>query len=88
MTTPDPSSSTRPPLSGRLVRFFGHGGGVAFYLIGAMLLVTINRALPTVGIPDFWQQALVGVLILSAIALDRVLSLRRARLLIEARDES
>jgi len=40
MTTPDPSSSTRPPLSGRLVRFFGHGGGVAFYLIGAMLLVT------------------------------------------------
>ena len=24
----------------RIVRFFGHGGGVAFYLIGAMLLVT------------------------------------------------
>jgi lipoprotein-anchoring transpeptidase ErfK/SrfK len=24
----------------RIVRFFGHGGGVAFYLVGAMLLVT------------------------------------------------
>ncbi|HET6900468.1 MAG TPA: hypothetical protein VFK70_19100, partial [Vicinamibacteria bacterium] len=38
--TSDPDPSTRPPLSVRLVRFFGHGGGVAFYLIGAMLLVT------------------------------------------------
>ena len=40
MTTPDPDPSTRPPFSARVVRFFGHGGGVAFYLIGAMLLVT------------------------------------------------
>jgi hypothetical protein len=40
MTTPDPAPSSRPPLSARLVRFFGHGGGVAFYLIAAMLLVT------------------------------------------------
>jgi lipoprotein-anchoring transpeptidase ErfK/SrfK len=38
MTTSSPSS--RPPLSTRFVRFFGHGGGVAFYLIAAMLLVT------------------------------------------------
>jgi len=28
----------------RLVRFFGHGGGVAFYLIGAMLLVTAGSS--------------------------------------------
>jgi hypothetical protein len=27
-------------MTNRIVRFFGHGGGVAFYLIGAMLLVT------------------------------------------------
>jgi hypothetical protein len=40
MTTPDRIPPTRPPFSTRLVRFFGHGGGVAFYLIGAMLLVT------------------------------------------------
>jgi rhamnose transport system permease protein len=70
------------------VAIFGGSGTVWGAAIGAMLLVTINRVLPILGIPDFWQQALVGVLILSAIALDRVLSLRRARLLIEARDES
>jgi hypothetical protein len=40
MTTPDPGPSNPPPLTTRVVGFFGHGGGVAFYLIGAMLLVT------------------------------------------------
>ncbi len=34
---------------------------------------TINRALPILGIPDFWQRAVVGVLIIGAIVLDRVL---------------
>ena len=70
------------------VAIFGGSGTVWGAAIGAMLLVTINRVLPIVGIPDFWQQALVGALILGAIVLDRLLSLRRARLLIEARDES
>ncbi len=40
MTTRDPGPSNPPPLTTRVVGFFGHGGGVAFYLIGAMLLVT------------------------------------------------
>ena len=39
-TTPDPASPARPPLTTRMVRFFGHGRGVAFYLIAAMLLTT------------------------------------------------
>jgi lipoprotein-anchoring transpeptidase ErfK/SrfK len=39
MSAPIPPS-TRPPLTTRMVRFFGHGGGVAFYLLAAMLLVT------------------------------------------------
>lgn len=56
--------------------------------IGAMLLMTINRALPILGIPDFWQRAVVGVLIIGAIVLDRVLAVRQKRRLIEARDES
>jgi rhamnose transport system permease protein len=55
--------------------------------IGAVLLVTINSALPIVNISEFWQQALVGLLIIAAIVLDRVLAVRRARKLIEARDE-
>jgi hypothetical protein len=40
MTTSGAGPSTPPPLTTRVVRFFGHGSGVAFYLIGAMLLVT------------------------------------------------
>jgi rhamnose transport system permease protein len=70
------------------VAIFGGSGTVWGAAIGAVLLVTINRVLPIVGIPDFWQQALVGGLILSAIALDQLMSRRRARLLVEARDEA
>jgi hypothetical protein len=40
MTTPDPGPANPPALTTRVVGFFGHGGGVAFYLIGAMLLAT------------------------------------------------
>ena len=69
------------------VAIFGGSGTVWGAAIGAVLLVTINRALPILGIPDFWQRAVVGVLILSAIVLDRVLSVRRARQLIESRDD-
>ncbi len=70
------------------VAIFGGSGTVWGAAIGAVLLVTINRALPMVGISDFWQQALVGALIIAAIVLDRVLSVRQARRLIEARDAS
>jgi rhamnose transport system permease protein len=69
------------------VAIFGGSGTVWGAAIGGVLLVTINRALPIVGIPDFWQRAVVGGLIISAVVLDRVLSARQARKLIEARDE-
>lgn len=68
------------------VAIFGGSGTVWGAAIGAVLLVTINSALPIVGIQDFWQRAVVGVLILGAIVLDRVLALRRERQLTEARD--
>jgi rhamnose transport system permease protein len=70
------------------VAIFGGSGTVWGAAIGAFLLVTINRALPILGIPDFWQRAVVGVLILTAIVLDRVLSARQAKKLIEAREQS
>ena len=70
------------------VAIFGGSGTVWGAALGAMLLVTINRALPILGIQDFWQQAVVGALIIGAIVLDRVLAARRSRKLIEARDES
>ncbi len=56
------------------VAIFGGSGTVWGAAIGAFLLVTINRALPVVGISDFWQRAVVGALIIAAIVLDRVLS--------------
>ncbi|HET6560391.1 MAG TPA: ABC transporter permease [Marmoricola sp.] len=70
------------------VAIFGGSGTVWGAAIGAFLLVTIDRALPILGIPDFWQRAVVGTLIITAIVLDRVLAARRARKLIEARDDS
>ena len=70
------------------VAIVGGVGSVWGAAIGAFLLMTINRALPILGIPSFWQQAVVGALIIGAIVLDRVLALRQKRRLIEARDES
>ncbi len=70
------------------VAIFGGSGTVWGAAIGAFLLVTIDRALPILGIPDFWQRAVVGVLILSAIVLDRVLVARQARKLTEAREQA
>ena len=55
--------------------------------IGTFLLITINRALPILGIDDFWQRAVVGVLILGSIVLDRVLAVRQHRRLIAQREE-
>lgn len=68
------------------VAIFGGSGTVWGAAIGAFLLVTINRALPSLGIEDFWQRAVVGALILGAIVLDRVLAARQARKLAESRD--
>jgi rhamnose transport system permease protein len=66
------------------VAIFGGSGTVLGAALGAVLLQTINRVLPTIGIQDFWQQAVVGALILGAIVLDRVLSARAARRLTDA----
>ena len=69
------------------VAIFGGSGTVWGAAIGAFLLVTINRSLPILGISDFWQQAVVGALILAAVSLDQLLTLRQERLLVEARDK-
>ena len=68
------------------VAIFGGVGTVWGAAIGAMLLMTINRSLPVLGIPDFWQRAVLGVLIIGAIVLDRVLANRQHRKLIEERE--
>ena len=70
------------------VAIFGGSGTVWGAAVGAFLLLTINRALPILGVQDFWQRAVVGALIIGAIVLDRVLAIRQTRRLVEARDAS
>jgi rhamnose transport system permease protein len=68
------------------VAIFGGVGTVWGAAIGAVLLMTINRALPVLGVPDFWQRAVVGGLIIGAIVLDRVIAVRQHRKHIEGRE--
>lgn len=70
------------------VAIFGGSGTVWGAAIGAFLLVTIDRVLPLLGISSFWQRAVVGALIIAAVALDKILSNRRERRLRKARDEA
>ncbi|RFA23509.1 ABC transporter permease [Subtercola boreus] len=70
------------------VAIAGGSGTVYGAAIGALLLTTITSALTAVRVDKFWQQAIVGLLILASIIVDRVASIRRARKLrvSEARD--
>jgi len=61
------------------VAIVGGSGSAIGAAFGGFLLATINSSLPILGIQDFWQQAVLGVLILGAIILDRVLANRRLR---------
>jgi rhamnose transport system permease protein len=70
------------------VAISGGVGTVWGAAIGAFLLLTINRALPILGIDDFWQRAVVGALIIGAIVLDRVLAVRQHKRLIAQREET
>jgi rhamnose transport system permease protein len=58
------------------VAIFGGSGSVYGAALGAVLLTTIDKALPSLGINPFWRNALVGALILAAIGLDRALAVR------------
>lgn len=60
------------------VAVFGGSGTVWGAAIGAVLLTTIGSALPVLGIDQFWQQAIVGALILLAIGTDRAVAARVA----------
>jgi rhamnose transport system permease protein len=60
------------------VAIFGGSGNVYGAALGALLLTTIGSSLAVLRIDPFWQQAVVGALILAAIGLDRVLAARMA----------
>ena len=56
----------------------GGSGTVWGATLGALLLTVIGSSLPVLGIDQFWQQAIVGALILVAISTDRALTARLA----------
>ena len=58
------------------VAIFGGSGSAVGAAIGALLLSAINSALNVLGISSLWLEAISGFLLLVAITLDRVISLR------------
>jgi rhamnose transport system permease protein len=61
------------------VAIVGGSGTIWGVAIGAFFLATITNALPVLGVPSLWQQAIVGIFIVGAILLDRVLFISRTR---------
>lgn len=61
------------------VAISGGSGTVIGAAIGAILLSTITSSLTATRVDKFWQQAIVGVLILAAIIVDRIVRYRSAR---------
>ncbi len=58
------------------VAIFGGSGSVVGAALGALLLSTINSALYVLGISDFWDQAITGFLLILAITIDRIISVK------------
>lgn len=58
------------------VAIFGGSGSAYGAAIGAMLLTAIGSSLGVLGVNPYWVQALVGVMIVGSIALDRLLITR------------
>jgi rhamnose transport system permease protein len=58
------------------VAIFGGSGSAVGAAVGALLLSSITSALNVLGISQLWLEAISGFLLLVAITLDRVISLR------------
>ncbi|GAA4681146.1 ABC transporter permease [Frondihabitans cladoniiphilus] len=61
------------------VAIFGGSGTVVGAAIGAVLLTTMTGALAALNVSKFWQQAIVGILIIAAILITKLISLRNAK---------
>ena len=60
------------------VAIFGGSGSVVGAALGALLLQTINSALNVIGVSSIWTEAISGLLLITAITLDRGIQLRVA----------
>jgi ribose transport system permease protein len=55
----------------------GGQGSVFGTFVGALIIGSLNNGLDLLGVPTFWQTVSLGVVLLLAVALDRVLQRRR-----------
>ncbi|MFD0425044.1 ABC transporter permease [Streptomyces parvus] len=60
------------------VVFTGGSGSVYGAALGALLLTSVNSVLPALGVSSVWVLAINGILLILAIAVDRVVALRVA----------
>ncbi|WEO93851.1 ABC transporter permease [Streptomyces sp. FXJ1.172] len=60
------------------VVFTGGSGSVYGAALGALLLTSVNSVLPALGVSSVWVLAINGVLLLLAIAVDRIVAVRVA----------
>ena len=58
------------------VAIFGGSGSVVGAALGALLLNTINSALYVLGISAFWDQAIAGLLLITAITIDQMIKVQ------------
>jgi rhamnose transport system permease protein len=61
------------------VFIFGGSGSPFGAVVGALLLKVIATALPALKIKEFWQDAIIGALIIAAISVDRIAVVRADR---------
>ncbi|EFE79259.1 ABC transporter permease [Streptomyces filamentosus] len=60
------------------VVFTGGSGSVYGAALGALLLTSVNSVLPALGVSSVWVLAINGILLILAIAVDRIVALRVA----------
>jgi D-allose transport system permease protein len=59
--------------------FFGGKGKISGVVIGALIIGTISNGLNILNVPSFWQQVVMGSLIIGSVALDRFVGSRAAK---------
>lgn len=67
------------------VNIFGGSGTAIGAVLGAILLGTIENALPILRLDAFWLQAIQGAVIIAAVTIDALVTRRLQRMLLEAR---
>ena len=51
---------------------FGGSGSVIGTAVGVLIIATINNGMVLLNIPDFWQQIVIGCIIVASMVLDQV----------------